>query len=243
MLTQRLHDLRLRVGDLLLVHGSTEAMADLAATAGLVPLGEIETPVTRRPRSLVAVGIMIGVVTTAGLGQVPIVAAAFGGVVLMIYTGCVRLDEVYDDLDWTVVVLLAGLLPLGLAMDETGAARLIGSGVAELIAGEHPAIAVAAFYIIASLLTEAMSNNAAAAVLTPIALGTAASLEMNPYALLIAVMFGASASFMTPVGYQTNTLIYGPGGYRFSDFPRVGGPLNLLLLIVVTLLIPVLWPT
>jgi di/tricarboxylate transporter len=240
---ERLPNVRLAVGDLLLVHGSAGALAALADDPGFVPLGEVARPVVARPRAPVAVAILAGVVAAAGTGLVSILAAALVGVVLMIFTGCVRIEEVYQDLDWSVVFMLAGLIPLGLALDNTGAAAWIGEVVAGLLGPLPPIAAVAAFYLITTLLTEMMSNNATAVVLTPVALVTAADLGMNPYALLVAVMFGASASFMTPVGYQTNTLVYGPGGYRFVDFLRVGAPLNLILLITASLLIPVFWPS
>lgn len=239
----RLARVRLSAGDLLLVHGSAGALDALADHPGFVPLGEVERPHPARPRAAVAVAILAGVVLLAGLGFVSILTAALTGVVLMVFTGCVRLEEVYADLDWSVVFLLAGLIPLGLAMDETGAATLISEVASDLLGPLPPMVAVAAFYLLTSLLTEVMSNNAAAVVLTPVALSSASALEMNPYALLVAVMFGASASFMTPIGYQTNTLVYGPGGYRFTDYLRVGAPLNLILLVTASLLIPVFWPS
>jgi di/tricarboxylate transporter len=189
------------------------------------------------------VAILAGVVAAAGTGLVSILAAGLVGVVVMVFTGCVRIEEIYEDLDWSVVFLLAGLIPLGIAMDDTGAAAWIGEIVADLLGPLPPIAAVAGFYLITTLLTEVMSNNATAVVLTPIALVTAADLGMNAYALLVAVMFGASASFMTPVGYQTNTLVYGPGGYRFADFLKVGAPLNFILLVTASLLIPVFWPS
>lgn len=240
---EALADARLDVGDLLLVHGPVAALDALADVRGFVPLSEVEPPPGARPRALVAVGIMTAVVVTAGAGFLAILPAALAGVVLMLFTRCVRLEEVYAELDWSVVFLLAGLIPLGIAMDESGAAAWIGGGVAGLLGGFGPMAAVAVFYLITSLLTEAMSNNAAAVVLTPVALITAGTLDMNPYALLVAVMFGASASFMTPVGYQTNTLVYGPGGYRFLDFFKVGAPLNLLLLLTAAAFIPLFWPS
>jgi di/tricarboxylate transporter len=199
--------------------------------------------VVARPRAPVAVAILAGVVAAAGTGLVSILAAGLVGVVVMVFTGCVRIEEIYEDLDWSVVFLLAGLIPLGIAMDDTGAAAWIGEIVADLLGPLPPIAAVAGFYLITTLLTEVMSNNATAVVLTPIALVTAADLGMNAYALLVAVMFGASASFMTPVGYQTNTLVYGPGGYRFADFLKVGAPLNFILLVTASLLIPVFWPS
>lgn len=142
-----------------------------------------------------------------------------------------------------VILLLAGAIPLGIAMDKTGAADWLAHHVATAFGPMGPRAVIAAFYLMTSILTSIMSNNATAVVMTPIALVTAGDLGMNPYALLVAVMFGASADFMTPIGYQTNTLIYGPGGYRFADYVRVGGPLNLLLFITATILIPILWPS
>ncbi len=239
----RLPDTRVGVGDILLVHGPARSLDMLLAEPGFVPLGEVEGPEPPRPRALIAFAIMAGVVLSAGLGLMSILAAALIGVAVMVFVGCISLEEIYRELDWTVVFLLAGLIPLGIAMDQTGAAAWIGQGVAGLVGPLGPVFVVAAFYLVTSLLTEAMSNNAAAVVFTPIALLTAAELGMNPYALLVAVMFGASASFMTPVGYQTNTLIFGPGGYRFGDFFRVGAPLNLILLITASIAIPLFWPS
>jgi len=242
-LHERLPDRTFEPGDILLVHGPAGALDALADESGFVPLGEVERHRETRPRALVAILILAGVVAAAATGLTTILSAALAGSVLMLFTGCVRIREVYDELDWRVVFLLAGLVPLGIAMDTSGAADQVAGGLAGLLASSGPVVAVAVVYVVVSLLTEVMSNTAAAIVLTPVALRTALELNMNPYALLVAVMFGASASFMTPVGYQTNTLVLGPGGYRFSDYLRVGAPLNLLLLVTASLLIPVFWPS
>ncbi len=238
-----LADVRLQVGDLLLVHGPAQSLSALADERGVVPLSEVESTAGTRPRALVAVGILVAVVAVAGVGVMSILQAALVGVVAMIFTRCVRLQEVYRELDWMVVFLLAGLIPLGIAMDNTGAAAWMASGIAGLLAEVGPRAVVAAFYLSTSLLTAIMSNSATAVVLTPVAIGTALELGMNPYALLVAVMFGASADFTTPFGYQTNAMIYAPGGYRFLDYPKVGVPLNLLLLGTASLLIPIFWPS
>lgn len=243
LIPSRLGDVRLAVGDLLLVYGRPEALETLANIRGLVPLRERARPrPTRRWQAILATLVLVAVVATAGLGITSILAAAMTGVVALLFFRCLRLSELYSDLDWSVVALLAGLIPLGIAMDETGGAKLVADFVSGALNGLPPAIGIGAFYLFASLLTEIMSNAAAAIVLTPVALQVAATTEMNPYALLVAVMFGCSASFMTPMGYQTNVMVYGPGGYRFTDFLRVGVPLNLLLLIVATLLIPIFFP-
>lgn len=238
-----LADVRLSVGDLLLVHGPAASLSTLADERGVVPLSEVEPPLASRPRALVAVGILAAVVLAAGTGVVSILHAALVGVVAMVFTRCVRLQEVYRELDWMVVFLLAGLIPLGIAMDKTGAAAWAAGGIAGALADAGPRAVVAAFYFSTSLLTAVMSNSATAVVLTPVALGTAVELGMNPYALLVAVMFGASADFMTPFGYQTNAMIYAPGGYRFLDYSKVGMPLNLLLLATASVLIPIFWPS
>lgn len=240
---ESLADIRFHVGDILLVHGPAQALDQLADERGFVPVSEVEPPLEARPRAVLAVGIMLAVVTAAGLGVVSILPAALIGVVLMIFTQCVRLEEVYRELDWMVIFLLAGLIPLGVAMDKTGAAAWMAEGIAHHLAPLGPRPTVAAFYLTTSLLTAVMSNNATAVVLTPVALVTALELGMNPYALLVAVMFGASAEFTTPFGYQTNAMIYGPGGYRFTDYVKVGLPLNLLLLGTASLFIPIFWPS
>ena len=240
---ERLADISFHVGDLLLVHGPTSALAALADEPGLIPLGEIATPRPSRPRAPVALGIMGVVVLAAGTGLLSILGAALAGVTLMVFTRCVHLDEVYAELDWLVIFLLAGLIPLGIAMDKTGAAALLGQGVASLAGDLGVRGTIAVFYLITSVLTAIISNTAAAVVLTPVALLTAGDVGVNPDALLVAVMFGASASFMTPFGYQTNVMIYTPGGYRFMDFVKVGAPLNLLLLITAAIFIPIFWPS
>jgi len=209
----------------------------------MVPLNEVKPPAGPRPRALFAVLILVGVVVAAGSGLVGVLPAAMTGVLLMLFTGCVKLEEVYEEMDWMVVLLLAGAIPLGIAMDKTGAAAWLAEIVASVFGPHGDRAVVGAFYLMTSILTSIMSNNATAVVMTPIALVTAQDLGMNPYALLIAVMLGASADFMTPIGYQTNTLIYGPGGYKFADYTKVGAPLNLLLLITATILIPIFWPS
>ena len=215
----------------------------LADEEGIVPLREVRETNRKSPRSLVAAIILAAVVLAAALNLLDILPAALIGVVLMLFTGCVRLGEVYERMDWMVIFLLAGLIPLGTAMEKTGVVHELVQALSSAVEGWGPAGTVGLIYLVTTLLTSIMSNNAAAIVLTPVAIGLAHENGLNPYALLVAVMFGASASFMTPMSYQTNTLVYGPGGYRFSDYLKVGMPLNLLLLVLATLLIPRLWPS
>jgi len=240
---ERLADIVFHVGDLLLVHGPEAALGRMADDPAFIPMGEVTPPTVDRPRARWAVLIMAGVVLAAGFGLVEIMPAALTGVVLMVFSRCVRLDEIYSELDWMVVFLLAGLIPLGVALDKTGGAAFVASGMVEATSTWGPVGLIAAFYVLTALLTAVVSNAATAVMLTPVAIVAATEAGVNPYALLVAVMFGASASFVTPFGYQTNVMIYSPGGYRFNDFLKVGGPLNLLLLITAVLCIPVFWPS
>lgn len=238
--TERLADLRLRVGDLILVHGSAHALARLADEPGFVPIGEVRAG-GRRPRAGVAAAIMASVVLSASLGVLDIMTAALAGVGLMVFTGCVRVEEIYAEVEWLVVFVLAGLIPLGVALEATGAAQLLAGGVVGLTAPLGEVGLIAAFYLVTASMTAIVSNAATAVMLTPVAILAATQAGVNPYALLVAVMFGASASFVTPFGYQTNVMIFGPGGYRFSDFVKVGGLLNLILLATATIFIPIFW--
>jgi di/tricarboxylate transporter len=240
---ERLADIKFHVGDLLLVHGPGAALEQMGEDSAFIPMGEVKGPQEGRPRAGVAVLIMAGVVLAAGTGVIGILSAAMAGMAIMVFSGCVRLDEVYSELDWGVVFLLAGLIPLGLALDKTGAAGFLASGLVDLTGSWGPTGIIAAFYLFTAVMTAIVSNAATAVMLTPVAIIAATEAGMNPYALLVAVMFGASASFITPFGYQTNVMIYSPGGYRFSDFIRVGGVLNLILLVTAVIFIPIFWPS
>lgn len=196
-----------------------------------------------RPRRLApALLILIGVVGAAALGLVPIVVSALAGCVLMVLVGCLTPQEAYDAINWKIIFLLAGVLPLGTAMDKTGAADLLSTTILSGLGDLGPVAVCSGFFFLSMMLTNVVSNQATAALLAPIAIQTAAMLGVSARPLLVAVTFAASLSFMTPVGYQTNTMIYGPGQYRFTDFTRVGTPLNLLFWIIGTLMIPLIWP-
>ena len=239
--TEELAKLSFRVGDLLLVHGTTNALERLADDPGFVPMAEVKTPAAGRPRAGVAAAIMASVVLSASLGVLDIMTAALAGVGLMVFSGCVRVEEIYAEVEWMVIFVLAGLIPLGVALETTGAAELLAGGVVGLTAPLGEAGLIAAFYLVTAVMTAVVSNAATAVMLTPVAIVAATQAGVNPYALLVAVMFGASASFVTPFGYQTNVMIFGPGGYRFSDFVKVGGLLNLILLVTASIFIPIFW--
>jgi di/tricarboxylate transporter len=241
-LQERMRDVVLEPGDILLVSGRNEELTALHRSGDLALLGAVRMPRKRLRKMKHASAIIVAVVALAAFDVMPILVSSILGVIAMFLTGCVTPDEAYEDIDWMVLVLLGAIIPLGIAMRNTGTAELIASA---LVGATRPLGVygvLASFYLMTSVLTEMISNNAAAVVLTPIAIATALALGVSPLPFVIAVMFAASNSFMTPIGYQTNTFIYGPGGYRFSDFLRVGGPLNVLLVITATLTIPFFFP-
>lgn len=233
---------RLRSGDVLLIETRPSLLNQLRKNGAFVVVSEMETPVFRKGKILTAVAIIAAVIASAALGVLPIVVSAIAGCVLLILTDCITLEEAYKAIEWKVIFLLAGVLTLGTALEKTGAAAFIAETLASSVGVLGPTALVSVFYLMTSLLTETMSNNATAALLTPVAIVTAASLNVSPRPFLMAVAYAASASFMTPVGYQTNTLIYGPGRYKFSDYLKVGAPLNLLFWILATIFIPRFWP-
>jgi di/tricarboxylate transporter len=241
-LHERLREVELTAGDLLLVQGTTAELRALHEGRDLTLVGVVDPPARRTRKLKIALPILIAVVAVAALDVLPILLAALVGVIAMFVTGCVTPEEAYQDVDWMVLVLLGSILPLGLAMQKTGAAELLATGAVRLHEPLGLVGVLAAFYLLTSLLTEVISNNATAVVLTPIAVATASSLGVSYLPFVMAVMMAASNSFMTPIGYQTNTFVYGPGGYRFSDFVRVGGPLNLLLTIAAAVVIPWFFP-
>lgn len=232
----------LRGGDVLLLKVRWDSLARLRDSPAFVMVSDVGLPEFRTRKLLIALTIVAGVVGTAALHLVPIVVGAITGCVLLVLTGCLTMHEAYNAVEWRIIFLLAGVLTLGVALEKTGAALVLSTWLISTVGVWGPVALVSAFYLMTSLLTEAMSNNATAALLAPIAIATAQSMGLAPRPFLMAITFAASASFMTPVGYQTNTLIYGPGQYKFSDFLRVGAPLNIVFWLLATLLIPVFWP-
>lgn len=239
---ERIHDVPLEVGDLLLVRGTSRVLRRIHQGPDLALLGTVDLPERRSAKLGLSVGIVAGVVLLAALNVMPILLSAMLGVVAMFLTGCVTPEEAYEEVDWMVLVLLGSLIPLGLAMQKTGAAALVAHSMVSVTSplGLHGTLA--AVLLLTTLLTSVVSNNAAAVVLVPVVIATALDLGVSPLPYVVAVMIAASNSFITPIGYQTNTFILGPGGYRFSDFLRVGGPLTLLLILAGTFVIPWFFP-
>ena len=238
----KLGRVRLDFGDELLLQGAADDVEKLRRNPDFIVLDEHEKPEVRKRKLPISILITVGVVGVAAWGGMSILGTSLIGCVALLLTRCLRLQDAYSAVDWRVIFLLAGLLPLGLAMQKTGAAELVAGKAIDLVGGMGPYAVLAVFYIMTAILTEAMSNNAAAVLLAPIASSTAVQLGMDPKPLLMAVTFAASTSFATPVGYQTNAMIYNPGKYRYTDFLRIGVPLNLIFLALAVYFIPKFWP-
>ncbi len=231
---------RLRTGDSLLLSLPAGRHTELRKS-GLFIVSEVDAPRLRR-RASVAAAIMVLVVLLTAVGLLSAAASTLLGALLMVLTRCLTAEQCYDAIDWKIVMLLAGVIPLGVAMEKTGAAQLLASGMLSAVAELGPHAMIAGVFLLTNLLTNFISNAAAAALLTPLALQAAGMFEIAPRPLLLTVAFGASLSFLSPIGYQTNTLIYGPGNYRFVDYLKFGGPLTVLCGALVTVLVPLVWP-
>lgn len=242
VLREKVREIYLTVGDMLLLLARPEEVRVLRTNRNLIVMSEREEDAYNPRRALTSLVIMVGVVVVAFLGWLPIVAAAIVGSVALLLTRCLDPHEAYQAIDWRVIILLAGLLPLGIALQNSGAAAHIAQQMMAAVGGYGPIAALAVIYLVTALMTEAMSNNASAVLLTPIAVASANALQVDPIPFVIAVAFAASTSFATPVGYQTNTMVYNAGGYRFGDFVKIGVPLNLLFWAIAVAVIPLIWP-
>jgi len=200
-----------------------------------------ERPI-RRDKAPIAIGAVLIVMTLAAFGIMPIAGLALIAAALVIAFGCIDHQEAYKAIQWDILMLIFGMLALGMAMENSGAAALLVNSIAAPVGVFGPLAALAVVYLLTSTITELISNNATAILMTPIAIGLAESLGVDPRAFVVAIMFAASASFATPIGYQTNTLVYGPGGYRFTDFLRVGIPMNIMMAVIASVTIPFIWP-
>jgi len=181
-------------------------------------------------------------VLAAAVTPLPIVVTAIAGVIAMFASGCLTREDLYSGVSWDVIFLLAGVIPLGIAMTKSGAAAWVADLMAAQSAGWHPVFVLMALYAVTTLLTEVVSNNASVVILVPVAMSIGEALGLAPFPLVLTVMFAASTSFLSPVGYQTNTMIYGTGVYKFTDFLKVGAPLNALLMVVTSVAVYLLWP-
>lgn len=241
-LGRQLDDIFVRIGDTLLLEGDPEDIKRLAEDVRLVDIATPTERPYRRDRAWIVISVLAAVVVLSAIDVVPIVAAAIIGVAVVLFTRCIDADEAFQSVEGRLLALIFAMLGIGSALESSGAVKLIVDVIAPVLMKVDPQVALWMLFLICSALTEIVSNNAVAVVMTPIAITLAHTLGVDPRAFVVAVMIAASASFATPIGYQTNTLVYGPGGYKFTDFVKIGLGLNLLVGVVACLLIPLIWP-
>lgn len=241
-LRENFADVDLCYGDTLLVEGPESAMNQLRGHRDFLLLVDVPETAKRRHKQVLALGALALVVALATMNILPIAALAVIAAVAVVATGCLDAVGAYEAVDWRIIFLIFGMMALGMALEKTKGADVVGLALIRSLGGLGPAVVLSAILLLTSTLTNVISNNAVAVLITPIAVQAAAAMHVNPRPFLIAVALGASACFATPIGYQTNTLVYGAGGYRFADFIKVGLPLNLLFCAVAAYLIPQFWP-
>lgn len=241
-LRSKIGQISLNFGDSLLLQGSADALQDLRGNQDFLMTEEVKLDNFRTNRAIIAIGIIFSVVILSAFEVFPIMVAAIFGAIAMVTTGCINIKEAYANIDWMVIFLIAGMIPIGIAIEKSGLAINAAEGILNIFGDLSPTFILSGIYIGTVLLTSVLSNTATAIVIAPIGISMAITLGVNPKPFLMATMFGASTSLITPIGYQTNTLVYGPGKYKFFDYVKVGLPLNLIAWLLVTLLIPVFWP-
>lgn len=237
-----LDDFRLDFGDVLLIEGSPEQIRRFVDNGDLITLDALKTDKRRYDKAPIALATILGVMGLAALGVMPIEGLAIIGAVVVIATGCLDIEGAYKSIEWPLLMLIFGMLAISIAMDKVGLPALVATHVVDLGQGLPPWAILSLILLITSVMTEIFSNNAVAVLLTPVAISIAQQLGLDPRPFVVAVMVCASASFATPIGYQTNTLVYNAGNYRFEDFLRLGLPLNLIVWLLASLLIPLFWP-
>lgn len=237
----------LRSGDTLLIEAQKDKLdflrqLQLHGRNTFLIVSEVGLPNFKTNKIAIVVATIAAIILIASLNILPIMVAALAGCVFLILTGCISMEESYRAIDWKVIFLLAGAMSLGVALDRSGAAVLISDFLINIVGAWGPIAIVSVLYLLTSVMTESMSNNASAVLLAPIAIAASITMEVDARPFLMAITFAASSSFMTPIGYQTNTMIYGTGNFKFIDFVKVGGPLNLIFWVIATFMIPYFFP-
>lgn len=240
--SRNLRSLRLNNGDVLLLRGPRSGLSACCETNRLLVVEGVEQSIVRTHRNWQALAILLGIILLGSLTEIPIVTLALTGACLMVIAGCLRPGEAVASLDASSLLLLAGTIPLGAALENTGLAKTLVEWLVNSVDVSNHLFFISVFFLMTWILTELLSNNAVAVLMTPIALNLAQTTGINPAALLMVVIFGASCSFVMPQGYQTNAIVMGPGGYRFTDYLKFGLPLSLLCWLAATIFIPIFWP-
>jgi len=239
---RQIDDLVVQVGDTLLLEGAQADIQRLAADMNMVDIAQPSERAYRRGHAPIVLGTLAGIVLLSAFDLAPIVLLSLVGVAIVLLTRCIDADEAFEFIEGRLLAMIFGMLAVGAGLEHSGAVQLVVDAAAPVLRGLPAPLLILCIYVIASTLTEIVSNNAVALIVAPIAIGLAQTLGIDPRPLLVTVMFASSAAFSTPIGYQTNTLVYGPGGYKFTDYLRIGLPLNLSLAVVVSLAVPLIWP-
>ena len=246
ILRRKIAHVMLRAFDTLLVYGPRDKIKELSESGNFIVLGEIEATLQKNRFWWVSLVVIISAVFLAALGLVPILKGALVGMIILLVLRVISTNEAYQTINWQVIVLIAALIPIGIVIQKSGTSEWLATAMNNLVEQFDPAlrpvVMVSLIYLMTMMLTEMASNAATAIIMTPIAISVAMQIGLDPKPFIFSVCFAASASFITPIGYQTNLMVYGPGGYKFSDYVKVGLPLAIFLWIMATFLIPVLWP-
>jgi len=246
ILRRKIAHVMLRAFDTLLVYGPRDKIKELSESGNFIVLGEIEATLQKNRFWWVSLVVIISAVFLAALGLVPILKGALVGMIILLVLRVISTNEAYQTINWQVIVLIAALIPIGIVIQKSGTSEWLATAMNNLVEQFDPAlrpvVMVSLIYLMTMMLTEMASNAATAIIMTPIAISAAMQIGLDPKPFIFSVCFAASASFITPIGYQTNLMVYGPGGYKFSDYVKVGLPLAISLWIMATFLIPVLWP-
>ena len=246
ILRRKIAHIILRSFDTLLVYGPREKIKELSDSGNFIVLGEIDATLQKNRFWWVSLAVVVSAVTLAALGMVPILKGALVGMILLMILRVISTNEAYQSINWQVIILIAALIPIGIVIQNSGTASWLAAAMNNAVNMFEPAlqpvVLVSLIYLVTMILTEMASNAATAIIMTPIALTAAAQMGLDPKPFIFSVCFAASASFITPIGYQTNLMVYGPGGYKFSDYVKVGLPLAITLWVMATYLIPIMWP-
>ena len=246
ILRKKIAHVVLQAFDTLLIYGPIEKIKELSDSGDFIVLGEIEATLQKHKYWWVSVAVILGTVILAALGIVPILKGALIGAIFLLVIRVITANEAYQSINWQVIVLIAALIPLGIVIQKSGTSFWIGTVLNDIANAFdpliRPTIMLSLIYLVTIILTETTSNAATAIIMTPIAISAAQQMGLDPRTFVFAVCFAASASFITPIGYQTNLMVYSPGGYKFTDYVRVGLPLAIVLWCMATWLIPILWP-
>ena len=230
------------MGDIILVRCSEDKLNQLRRTSDFIIIEDVHHEIIHKRKARWALVIFAGLIATAASGLADIMVCALTAVFLMVLTGCLHLRDAYRAIRGDVLLLIVGTIALGAAMEKSGATQYYADAFLSLFSQAGPRIVLAGMIILTSISTQLLSNNATAVLLLPIAITTALKIGVHPKPFVVAICFGASACFASPIGYQTNLLVYGPGSYRFSDYLKLGIPLNLMVIVMGSLLIPIFWP-